>query len=72
MKVTFYRQKGSILTRRKGGWRWHLQASNGPIIAESGQAYANLEDAQHGFDLTINAGVHGYTEVYPAGEDQSR
>jgi uncharacterized protein YegP (UPF0339 family) len=61
MKVTFYRQKGTILRRRKGGWRWRLW-SRSDIIAESGQAYVNLEDAQHGFERTINAGTFGYTE----------
>jgi len=28
----------------KGEWRWRLKASNGRIVADSGEGYKNLQD----------------------------
>lgn len=32
-------------------WRWRLKASNGRIIADSGEGYANYLDCLHGIEL---------------------
>ena len=32
-------------------WRWRLLASNGKIIADSGEGYFNKDDCRHGIDL---------------------
>jgi uncharacterized protein YegP (UPF0339 family) len=34
-----------------GEWRWHLQAANNRIIADSGEGYHNREDCLHGIAL---------------------
>ena len=31
--------------KAKDGWRWRRQAANGKILAESGEAYTNKNDA---------------------------
>lgn len=36
--------------RAKDGYRWRLKAENGKIIAESGEAYTEANDAREGFD----------------------
>lgn len=35
----------------KGEFRWHYQASNTKIIADSGEGYKNLADCEHGIAL---------------------
>jgi len=35
----------------RGEWRWRLRASNGRIIADSGEGYKNKQDCEHGIDL---------------------
>ncbi len=35
---------------KKGEWRWRLKASNGRIIADSGQGYRNEQDCLAGID----------------------
>lgn len=32
-------------------WRWRFRASNGKIIADSGEGYKNKQDCLHGIDL---------------------
>jgi uncharacterized protein YegP (UPF0339 family) len=44
MKYVIYKDKG-------GFWRWQLQATNGKLIADSGEGYVNKADAQHGINL---------------------
>lgn len=34
-----------------GEWRWHLRASNGRIVADSGQGYNDRADCLHGIEL---------------------
>jgi uncharacterized protein len=36
---------------RQGQFRWRLKASNGKIIADSGEGYVQKSDCQHGIDL---------------------
>ncbi len=36
---------------RQGLWRWRLVASNGRIIADSGEGYNNEADCDHGIGL---------------------
>jgi uncharacterized protein YegP (UPF0339 family) len=40
-----------IFKDKSGEFRWRLKASNGKIIADSGEGYAAKEDCQHGIDL---------------------
>lgn len=35
----------------QGYWRWRLLASNGRIIADSGEGYVHESDCDHGIDL---------------------
>lgn len=47
--------------RSRDGWRWHLKASNGRIIAESGEAYKRLDhckDAVLNFTSIIRNGLY--------------
>jgi uncharacterized protein YegP (UPF0339 family) len=34
----------------KGEWRWRLKASNGRILADSGEGYKNLTDCLEDID----------------------
>jgi len=34
----------------KGEWRWRLRASNGRIVADSGEGYKNLKDCLDDID----------------------
>ena len=51
-----------------GRWRWHYRASNGRILADSGQAYVRRIDAVHaaerisGYMVDLERGAS-----YPAG-----
>lgn len=44
-------------------WRWNFRASNGRIIADSGEGYKNFVDCQHGFALFQDAMEQGYERV---------
>lgn len=48
---------------RAGEWRWRLKASNGKIVADSGEGYHNKSDAEHGINL-----VKGTTSSTPVRE----
>lgn len=37
--------------------RWRLTATNGRIIADSGQGYTNLHDCHRGADLVVSTGA---------------
>jgi len=43
--------KYEIYKDTRGEWRWRLKASNGQIIATSGEGYHNRSDCEHGIDL---------------------
>ncbi len=34
-----------------GDWRWRLRATNGNILADSGEGYRRREDCEHGIAL---------------------
>lgn len=36
---------------RQGQFRWRLKASNGKIIADSGEGYVRRIDCEHGIEL---------------------
>ncbi len=36
--------------KSRDGWRWHLRAANGRIIADSGEAYTRKRDAEIAVD----------------------
>ena len=39
--------KLEIYRDRRGEWRWRLRASNGRILADSGEGYRRLASARH-------------------------
>ena len=43
-------------------WRWRLKASNGLIIADSGQGYASKQSCLHGIDLIKNHSANSVVE----------
>ena len=48
--------------RARDGWRWHLRAANGRIIAESGEAYSSrcaVERAMWKLPLVVGLVDHG-------------
>lgn len=42
-KVEFFKDK-------KGEYRWRLKASNGQVIADSGEGYSSYDSCRHGFE----------------------
>jgi len=47
-KVMFYRDKA-------GEWRWRLKATNGRIVADSGEGYQRLRDCLRGWNCVSRA-----------------
>jgi uncharacterized protein YegP (UPF0339 family) len=41
-RVEFYRSRN--------GWRWRFRAKNGRVLANCGQGYSRLRDAEKGFE----------------------
>ncbi|GJE26965.1 YegP family protein [Methylobacterium organophilum] len=39
-----------------GEWRWRLRASNGNVIADSGEGYVRREDCEHAIELVRRSG----------------
>lgn len=54
MKFITYQDNG-------GGWRWRLVASNGRIVADSGEAYTRKADVKRAIRGVI-AGVSGVSQ----------
>ena len=40
-----------VYADKAGEWRWRFRASNGKIIADSGEGYKDQQDCLHGRDL---------------------
>lgn len=51
------------LYRAPDGWRWHYTASNGRILADSGQGYSRRVDAVRGAGRVVGAGETQTTAV---------
>ena len=49
--MTYYYSKDA-----KGEWRWRLKASNGKIIADSGEGYKNEADCLAAIELVKRSG----------------
>ena len=43
--------KFEVYKDKAGEWRWRLRASNGKIIADSGEGYINKQDCEYGIGL---------------------
>lgn len=43
--------KFEVYQDNKDEWRWRYVASNGRIIADSGEGYSRKEDCLHGIEL---------------------
>lgn len=48
MKFEIYRSESSLPSQ---SWRWRLVASNGRVIADSSEGYADKDDCRHGIEL---------------------
>lgn len=51
-----------IFKDRAGQWRWNLVASNGKVVADSGEGYYNKQDCMHGIRLVM--GTSTSTPIY--------
>jgi uncharacterized protein YegP (UPF0339 family) len=49
-----------------GEYRWRYQATNGKIIADSGEDYVTKADCRRGLDLMIATNPH--TPIWKSGE----
>lgn len=45
----------------RGEFRWRLKASNGRIVADSGEGYKNKADCEHGIGLIKNGAASATT-----------
>ena len=45
---------------RKGEWRWKLLATNGQIVAVSGEGYVEKRGAEHGYQV-VKKIVYSYS-----------
>jgi uncharacterized protein len=52
---------------RQGQFRWRLRASNGKIIADSGEGYVQKADCQHGIDLVKSEAAGSEVKEISAG-----
>ena len=52
-----------VAYRAKDGWRWHLRARNGLIIAESGEAYTRRYGCMQAIDTVLEAIFYADIEV---------
>ena len=58
-KLVIYRTRS---LRRSQRWAWRLVASNGRIIATSGEGYVSRNNALH-MGMRVTNGDHRYPEV---------
>jgi len=67
MGQTMRRAKLEIYRDGRGEWRWRLKASNGRIIADSGEGYRRLGSARRAANRvrSILAGDVPVVEVQP-------
>jgi len=56
--VTYYYSKDA-----RGEWRWRLKASNGEIIADSGEGYKNEADCLAAIELVKGSGKAPVVEI---------
>ena len=52
----FYRDREKL-------WRWRVRASNGRIVAESGEGYNWLGDAEHGMKVAFYCILFGRKKI---------
>lgn len=67
MKLEIYRESHYCQPRGcvDNAWRWRIRATNGRILADSGEAYGRLRDCAHGAHLASGLNL---AEVAP-GDD---
>lgn len=53
-------RKGGRGLRRVEEWRWRAVAGNNRTLADSGEGYANADDAAHGIAMIIAAARFSY------------
>ena len=47
--------RAEVYRDQVGRWRWRLKATNGEIIADSGQSYGRERDCLDGLQLTTSS-----------------
>lgn len=59
--LEFYRttQNEGWRDQSSWGWRWRARATNGKILADSGEAYGRLRSAEHGARLVTGLQLVG-------------
>lgn len=53
-------------------WRWRLRATNGKIIADSGEGYNEMSDCLHGVQLIKDGACFASVRVMKAGETNTQ
>jgi uncharacterized protein len=48
--------KFEVYKDKKGEWRWRFKASNGDILADSGEGYKNKSDCEAGIESVRHNG----------------
>jgi uncharacterized protein len=48
--------KFEVYKDKKGEWRWKFKASNGDILADSGEGYKNKSDCEAGIESVKHNG----------------
>jgi uncharacterized protein YegP (UPF0339 family) len=56
--MTYYYYKDA-----KGEWRWRLKASNGRVLADSGEGYKNEQDCLEGIKLVKDSANAPVVEI---------
>lgn len=59
MKTTWFEDEA-------GEWRWHTQAANGDIVADSGEGYENHQDAITGWYVSQGGTVASLPGLPPS------
>lgn len=47
--------RAEVYRDKAGQWRWRIKASNGEVIADSGESYVNQTDCVAGLVLTTGS-----------------
>ena len=71
MKLELYRaiDRPDTVSATEIGWRWRVRATNGRILADSGEAYVRLRDCARGAGMVTGLDLAG---IVHAGDDYLR
>lgn len=57
----------TVYRDKRKEWRWRLTASNGRILADSGEGYKRKRDCLRGLYIAANCSVVDWTRVHALG-----